>query len=392
MATAQTTFKSFSTTPNEDVISGRPKTKTFPAWSDLPSDVDTVGQASLVTFYTKSAYVGKLTLESNYFWNIYEADPNSDSSQEPQFSIAFGTTSSFAITSSTAYTSGDEDIYTYPSYATYRQMVNTVTNGGSYTKWGYTNESGASVTPGNVYIISMARARTKDYIEPANSLGVSSWQINFATPNRLVALTCQSASSTNQTSYNIITGTGSAYSGPNPSGTFGSIVGRFYSDKGLFILDSDKLYTSGATSLSPTITPATVYYIPSRSLYNLYAGISGGQYFKARSVEKVQSTHYFVRAKNYEFNYSNNPTWVSGSDNEVLTEFYEEQKTFITSVGLYDGDPNVEGSGQLVAIAKLSKPILKTPDTEILIKTRLDFAWFALIIPTAYSILHTLFI
>lgn len=372
--TAQTTtFKAFSTVPNEDIITGKPKTKTFAAWSDLPNDVDTIAESVISTFYTKSSAVGKLTVESNYFWNIYDTDPNTNSSAEPQFSVAFGTTSSnFTISSNSAYTGSVEDVYTYPPYAIYRQMINAVTDGGSYSNWAYTNEAGSTISPGNVYIISFARSRIKDYIEPATTLGSSSLQVNLSGSN-LVYVKCAAATSLYQTAYNVVTGTGSLYSGTNAVGnTLNSVVGRFYSDKGIIVLDADKLYSSGAFASSPTVAAAAVY-TPSASLYNIYSSLVKGVYFKARSVEKVQSTHYFVRAKNYEFNYSNNPTWVSGSDNEVLQEFYDEQKTFITSVGLYDGDPTVEGSGQLVAIAKLSKPILKTPDTEILLKVRLDY-------------------
>jgi hypothetical protein len=98
--------------------------------------------------------------------------------------------------------------------------------------------------------------------------------------------------------------------------------------------------------------------------------VDKGEYFRARTTENVQSTHYFCRIKNYEFNYSTNPTWVSGSNNEILDDFYAEPKTFITTVGLYDGDSD---SGQLVAVAKVSRPIPKDTETEALIKVKLDF-------------------
>jgi hypothetical protein len=39
--------------------------------------------------------------------------------------------------------------------------------------------------------------------------------------------------------------------------------------------------------------------------------------FLARNSEKVTSTHYFVRIKNAEYNFSNNPSYVSGSVGQI---------------------------------------------------------------------------
>ena len=79
--------------------------------------------------------------------------------------------------------------------------------------------------------------------------------------------------------------------------------------------------------------------------------------------------NYFVRAKNADFNYSQNPTWSSGSDGQFLVEAFKgNPKTYITTVALYG-----EASDDILAIAKLSKPILKDSTREALIKVKLDF-------------------
>lgn len=395
----------FQTFESSDIVPAAVRTKTFPAWHDTLSDVDTLDQSTLTAFYTKSTEVGKSTAESNYFWNIYGESPDVNTSAEPQFSIAVGTTASLMLADGTnSWTSSEADLYTYPTYAIYRQIVNTVTNGGSFTNWSYTNETSATVTPGIVYIISIARSRLKDYIEPANTAGHSTWQINLIGSGSIlgnnntraaVNLTCAPASdSSNQSVLNIIDFTSSLYttgSTPGDKRPFGSlnknVLGKFYPDKGLFILDANKLYAAGALCMSPTqslrIATGVNTCFPSGGLHNFYRSLDSGSFFKARSVEKVQSMNYFVRAKNNQFNYSNNPTWSSGSDNKILAEFYEEQTTYITSVGLYDGTG--DNPGQLVAIAKLSKPIQKTPETEALIRVRLDFVWFLAFIPVAYE-------
>ena len=100
----------------------------------------------------------------------------------------------------------------------------------------------------------------------------------------------------------------------------------------------------------------------------LLMAISGGADFQARRTENVSTSHYFVRANNREFNFSNNPTFVTGSVGAfVQSTFERDPKVYITSVGLYD-DAN-----ELLAVAKTSKPIEKSFDKEVAIKVKLDF-------------------
>lgn len=65
----------------------------------------------------------------------------------------------------------------------------------------------------------------------------------------------------------------------------------------------------------------------------------------------VNSYKYFCRITNQKFNYSDNPSWSEiGSSQQPFTA--------VTTIGLYDDE-------QLLAIAKLSEPMLKREDTEI---------------------------
>ena len=121
---------------------------------------------------------------------------------------------------------------------------------------------------------------------------------------------------------------------------------------------------------STTTTSAGVYYnntINSSSL-KLFQVIKAGNDFQARRTENVSTSHYFVRANNREFNFSNNPTFITGSAGEFVQGTFErDPHVFITSVGLYDD------SNELLAVAKLSTPVEKTFDKEIAIKVKLDF-------------------
>ena len=96
------------------------------------------------------------------------------------------------------------------------------------------------------------------------------------------------------------------------------------------------------------------------------ANVANG--FQARSEEEVKSTFFFIRAKNAEYNFSNNPSYVTGSTGQLRQQtFIGDSKSYITSVGLYNNN------NELLAIAKLSKPLLKSFSNEILIKVKLDF-------------------
>ena len=76
----------------------------------------------------------------------------------------------------------------------------------------------------------------------------------------------------------------------------------------------------------------------------------------------------FVRARNAEFNYSENPSFISGSTGDVLySQFINSPQSYVTTVGFYN-DTN-----DLVAVAKLSKPLTKDFTKEALIRVKLDF-------------------
>ena len=90
--------------------------------------------------------------------------------------------------------------------------------------------------------------------------------------------------------------------------------------------------------------------------------------FQLRSEEDKTEENYFCRIKADQFNFSSNHTFVSGSKNKIRNAgMHGNPQTFITGVGLYNT------SGQLLAIAKLSKPIIKNFATEATIKVKLTY-------------------
>ncbi len=87
----------------------------------------------------------------------------------------------------------------------------------------------------------------------------------------------------------------------------------------------------------------------------------------AQSEEVITSNYVFVRARNAEFNYSQNPTFVDTNGGVRFTDFISSPQTFVTTVGLYNDN------GDLLAVAKLSKPLKKDFTKEALIRIKLDF-------------------
>jgi hypothetical protein len=88
---------------------------------------------------------------------------------------------------------------------------------------------------------------------------------------------------------------------------------------------------------------------------------------KFNNTTELNSTVYFCRASHNEFNYSANPTYLDASKIRVKNESLDQPVSYITTVGLYSAN------NELLAVAKTSEPLQKTPDTELVLRVRLDY-------------------
>ena len=82
---------------------------------------------------------------------------------------------------------------------------------------------------------------------------------------------------------------------------------------------------------------------------------------------ELNSTIYFCRINHNDFNYSSNPTYLSSSQIRVKSKKTDQPVSYITTVGLYSADK------VLMAVAKLSEPLKKTPSNEFTLRVRLDY-------------------
>lgn len=138
------------------------------------------------------------------------------------------------------------------------------------------------------------------------------------------------------------------------------------------------LVTERKVQNSDNMGPATFYpdLLVSASIDDIldhigYTRFSSGSLTSMafQNTTKINSSIYFCRASANEFNTSSNPTFLDNDNIPVMIADAENDKpfTYITTVALQDS------SGDVVAIAKLNRPIEKNDESEVTIRVRLDF-------------------
>ena len=171
-------------------------------------------------------------------------------------------------------------------------------------------------------------------------------------------------------------------------------VGNLFYDQGILVLDAKKAL-SGSQHVSGTISAASTAgtavigsangnpnakFIPdffvSGSVDNIVDHLASCRFSSGsltamtfQNVTNINSTLVFCRATADEFNYSSNPTFTDTDGNIVVIDDPTTDRTFsyITTVGLYDANDN------LLAVAKMSRPIEKNDENDLTFRIRLDF-------------------
>lgn len=303
--------------------------------------------ASLATFYTSSAQSAS---SGDYYYDVYDK-VGTDSTREVQFSVAYGHalgSGSLRINAASNF-AGSQDS---PSRAIYAQYQQTLLPANT-TKFNFTGVG----TENSIYAINFKRARLKDKLDPGN------WEILIGSL-RLIddSDDDQQTSTADQEYYNVVSGSlSSGIHTPSTTLTYG----RVYPKRGVIVLSGTALDASA--SMNTTVGSNT----NGDNALKLFNKIVTGASFKARNLEEVKSSYYFLRVRNSRFNFSNNPSYIATASNGSLTfsqpTFARDPKTYITTVGLFNDN------NEMLAVGKLSQPILKSYANEILLKVKLDF-------------------
>ena len=166
----------------------------------------------------------------------------------------------------------------------------------------------------------------------------------------------------------LTTAGGSTVAGQTASGSYG----WFVPDMGAILLNAQALaLTAASGGIALSYSGSFGNQISASQEFNntqIFTAISGGNSFELNSQENVTSDFVFVRPQNAEFNYTTNPSFITGSTGEVLySTSINNPQVYITTVGMYN-DAN-----ELLAVAKLSRPLVKDFTKEALIRVKLDF-------------------
>ena len=360
------------------------------------------------TLEGKNTYTGSLA-DSNekYYFNVCQTNPSS-SQAETQFSVTFGNmkgsgSDAFGDTSSPAGLKSE-------TQAIYKQFSNLLldpteasggfkiaTTGGGTVAKDIVDPSTTTTVDESIYVLVGKRNRFKDRINK------KAWTLQFNgkstktsdTPSTLeLKLTDDSAIKNSVSTpagdrYNIVSGAAGAVVGNGIKDQ--KCYGWFYPDMGMMVFSAAELSASIKGPAGISVTTASFNDRQSTQAAATASGFTpnlhakgpnpnnalkfvqcmtnvDGTNFRLRAEEDQTQINYFCRIKPADANFSNNPTFVSGSKNKVRnTDMIGNPTTFISGVGLYNA------MGQLVAVARLSSPLKKNFSSEATIKVKLTY-------------------
>jgi len=295
---------------------------------------------TLSTFETASGY-------TEYYLDVYQADPSTTGSAvqfDIQYGNIFGSGSAPINTSVPGYS---------PSRVVYGQYRNLV-YGTETTNFSF---DGGVTTANQIYVININRDRYKQSLHPG------SLNLTLTSGSRTIRLTDDS----NTTSLTRFIGENRVFyiiSGSNGNAFTASAATTYY---GIMLPDMGTIILDASGSLTPFIQSAS---LATSSVFNhlkLYNSIDSGSSFQLQSEEVVSSRYFFTRIKNGEFNYTTNPSVIDDNGNLLYNTLINNPQTFITTVGMYNDN------NELLAVAKLSKPLVKDFTKEALIRIKLDY-------------------
>ena len=338
-------YKRFDT---EDVVVSA-ESVTAPVWS---SDAVT-----LTNFFTSSTQIGGTS--ADYYYDVYQTS-STLSTARVQFSIAY------------ADKQGSGSLY-YNDNVAGKSPSSTIY--GQYRNLALGDEEAnftfGSITSEHFYVIAIDRARYKEKLLPGTldlklHVSASGAEISLTDNSQVVSTTTFNDAGR---VYELVSGsTGTVYTGLQTNGysvNSGS-YGKLLPDIGILLLNGNALDApaiSGGLALNTTRTANTAGVNLSK-FYDLLT-LSGS--FRIQSEETISSNFIFVRARNSEFNYSTNPSIITGSGELRHNIMINSPQSYITAVGLYNDN------NDLLAVAKLSRPLLKDFTKESLVRIKLDY-------------------
>ena len=320
----------------------------------ITSTLWSTGAPTLTQFFTSSTQ--EAGSSGDYYLAVYQTS-SVLTAATPQFEVAYADvdglgTNLYNVTVPTRS----------PSLSIYGQYRALILEDENKT---FTFGTGTNLlTATNYWVISIDRARYKENLFPGSlnlTLSGSGGSINLTDDSQDNPVNTFLGSSR---VFQLISGSngtsrGLADSGYVPgSGSYGLV----FPDLGTILINP------AAVSQSIEVNALRSSNTNDANPKTLIDSIILGANFQLNSEETISSDYIFVRARNSEFNYSENPSFISGSTGEVIyNQFINHPQVYATTVGMYND------SNELLAVAKLSRPLLKDFTKESLVRVKLDF-------------------
>jgi hypothetical protein len=295
----------------------------------------------LASFYTSSTF-------TEYYLDIY----NTVTTESLQFAIQYGNLKG----SGSALINPNVPGYT-PSRVVYGEYRNLV-YGTETTNFSFDG----STTSNDIFVLNFARSRYKESLQPGSfvlTLGSGSNTITLVDDSTTTNLTRFIGE--NKVLYII---SGSTAGVPLASAT-SSYYGMMFPDLNIVVLNAS---SSATVNLRNYFAPLTTATSSAQNNHKKLAdSIISGSLIKLQSSETVSSAYFFTRVKNSEFNYTTNPSIIDNQGNILYNTLINNPQTYITTVGMYNDN------NELLAVAKLSRPLTKDFTKEALIRIKLDY-------------------
>ncbi len=311
-----------------------------------------VDSNSLSKFYKGQNTNGYLfssseTWEDEKATNVY-AHPNDVASGYSQFSIQFG------------HKDGSYSKTSTPQGVGYSKIVyNSIRNliyGDESTTVSFSGISSANT----LFALSFSRKQYKEALLPG------SFNLKLTSGGTVLQLSDNSKDlNTNKyinsrRYFDLVSGSnGSIFSGQNISNTASGSYGYVFPDLGLVVFNGDALQLStGNKGIGITLA---------NNVNNAGKFMSYFTELSGSSQETIHSKYVYVRVKNGDLNYTTNPSIVDTTGSFLYPELIDNPQVFPTTIGLYNDE------GDLLAVAKMSKPLIKDFTKEALIQVKLDY-------------------
>jgi hypothetical protein len=329
------------------------------------------------------------TYSHGLFTSFYDY-PYASSSANHLFDITTGYSTASAASASAVLASNTTN--SKKKLNIYYQMAKVLaghdTNGSILTldEDGNFNNSGQLLH--NAFFINFSRLLVKDEIKKGSfnlSLGVGT---SSANPFNATLNVTDASGSTNYKINSPVGDYGILYASSLTSGTLNTntACGMIFYQAGVAAINTNVFAISSSNAVTANISSNQRGLLSFPNAPILSGGLDVGQLLSSGSIDnfaqavrsrvkniqlnnttELNSSIYFCKIPSTDFNYSSNETYVSSSLIVVKSQASDKPVAYFTTVGLYSK------SNELLAVAKLSEPIKKDPDTDLTLRVRLDF-------------------